>query len=169
MVVVRPTQKVLGKIGQPPSTAAHASTTALGDWYVNLLFTRQARLVHAVSERSLLSVVLPARDMRSLVSRLRPAVGEVLAALGAPPEGVAAELQEMEEVALARTASRSVLGSMNDLAYQARVLLAMRPGISPLELALDLGRVPCSPLGFHYPCEVAVGLVSRSDTSRHAH
>ena len=40
MVVVRPTQKVLGKIGQPPSTAAHASTTALGDWYVNLLFTQ---------------------------------------------------------------------------------------------------------------------------------
>ena len=44
--------------------------TVLGDWYANLIRIGRIQVVLAVSERSLLPVVVPARDSRALVQRL---------------------------------------------------------------------------------------------------
>ena len=138
------------------------SSTVLGDWYGNLLFTRHSKLVLLVSERSLLSVPLPVRDCVNFVPRFRSAVGNVLAAVGVSAGPVAAELGEMENVEFARTISRSVLGSMNDLADQARWLLGERPDITVRDLALELSQVPCGPIGYRHPGEFAAALLQEA-------
>ena len=138
------------------------SSTALGDWYANLLFTRRARLVLLVSDRSLLSVLFPVRDCVNFAPRFRSAVTDLLTSLGIAPVALATELREMNEVQFGRTISRSVLGSMNDLAYHARWLLGQRPSLRETDLALELSQIPCGPIGYRHPGEVAAELLAKT-------
>ena len=78
MVVIRGTLKVLKKVDDCDFDVAAESTTALGDWYANLLSIRRARLVLLVSDRSLLSVLVPARDWGNFTQRLRLALSDLL-------------------------------------------------------------------------------------------
>ena len=166
MVLVRGTQKLLMRLKRHGVDAMAESTTALGDWYGNVFFTRRARLVFLVSDRSLLSVFVPARDWPNFSSHFRSSVSDVLQGLGIPEIALAAELREMEEVKFGRTASRTVLGSMIDLAYQARWELEEQPDITLPELAIKLSRVPCGPIGMAYPREVAAALLTGSSKSQ---
>jgi hypothetical protein len=51
--------------------------------------------------------------------------------------------------------SRSVLGSMNDFAVAMEYHLQVEPQVPLLDLALRLGKTPCSPLGYDHPMLVA--------------
>jgi hypothetical protein len=136
MFTLRCTRKLLRRLGATPSSEAIAPTTVLGDWYANLLYTRPQQLVLAMNERSLLCVVVPARDPDRLGSRLRDAVSELLLDIGVPAGRVDTEVQAMEPMATGATASRAILGCMNDAAFQ----LAHRrePGVGLRDLGLQL-------------------------------
>lgn len=71
----------------------------------------------------------------------------------------------MEALGFARTASRIVLGSMNDLAYQARAALDVQPDITLSTLAVTLSQVPCGPIGMRHPSDVALALLSSPSKS----
>jgi hypothetical protein len=118
MFTLRCTRKLLRRIGATPSSEAIAPSTVLGDWYANLLYTRPTQLVLAMSERSLLAVVVPAAPLQTLQERLRTQVEELLGAIGVPPESVAREVEAMRQVSVGTTASRAVLGCMNDAVVQ---------------------------------------------------
>ena len=62
----------------------------------------------------------------------------------APAEFIDAELREMVQVRLARTASRSVVGIMNEFAYLADAWRHDEPDL--LTLAVRLAATPCGPL-----------------------
>jgi len=80
VVVLRCTQTLLKRLHQTPVDAP-ASSTVLGDWYANILWVYRKPLVLAVSARTLLPVLLPARDPNSLGPRLAAALGHILAAV----------------------------------------------------------------------------------------
>jgi len=138
--------------GQPPSTA-------LGDWYVNFINLRNHRLVHFVSDRSLLSVVIRVTTLKTALDRHIAALHDLLADLGVPPAIVQAELGEMRQRAVAKTQSRSVLASMRDLALNVRWILADAPRATPLEISRELAQVPCGPLAVAFPAEAAISLL----------
>jgi len=104
------------------------------------------------SERSLLPVLLPARELSTLIPRFRRAVEVVLTKLELPRPAIEAELATMAEVSVAPTASRVVLGSMNDFIFQFRVHQAY--GLSLEQLALYLAQSPCGPLKYDQPADV---------------
>src|SRR5258708_25164788 len=112
MVTLRCTQKLLRRLDVTDKPVA--STTVLGDWYANVLFSRPHQLVLCVSERSLLPVVLPAKETNTLASRLSVAVSEVLQRLGVAPTLIEREQIAMRDFAYGRTQNRRVLGSLND-------------------------------------------------------
>jgi len=120
----------------------------------------------ATNERSLLTVLLPARALRTtLAPNLRAAVGSLLESLDVPREAVAREIAAMEPVAFGRATNRRVLGSMNDLAFQASVQLAR--GDDLLTISRRLADTPMSAIGtkrgdYGYPREVARELVTTS-------
>jgi hypothetical protein len=91
----------------------------LGEWYANALNIGRVRLVLCVSERTLLPVILPAREYRTLATRLLPEIVWMLERVGVSAEAAAAEIAAMEPVAIGRTKSRVVLGSMNVMADEA--------------------------------------------------
>ena len=134
----------------------------LGDWYADCLFIGRRRLVLVVSESSLLSVVVPARDIKNLAVHVQSGLELLLSTLGVSQEIVHAELREMKEVQYARTASRVVLGCMIDLAFHIKCRFESGAEPSMNDLALELSKVFLSPIGNHHPREVAVGLLSRS-------
>lgn len=115
MVVLRATQKVLRMV-PPPTVSVEASDTALGDWYVNRLVVDRQPFLLLVSSRSLLPLLTPARDVRALPQRLPALVATRLRRLGIPRPLIDAEVSAMEPVCIAGTESRSVVGSMVDLA-----------------------------------------------------
>ena len=67
-----------------------------------------------MNERSLLVVLVPAREGKSLGARFREAVTAQLRRYGVPPNTGDAEARAMSELAFGPTASRSVLGCLRD-------------------------------------------------------
>jgi hypothetical protein len=112
LVTIRCTQKLLRRVQVAASQPA--STTLLGDWYANILFARPEQLILCVSERTLLPVVVTARDARSLGIRLKQSLREVLLRLGVPPLLVDAEQSQMSPFAFGPTRNRRVLGTINE-------------------------------------------------------
>ena len=142
MITLCCTQKLLRRlrIAKPEAKTA-PPTNALGNWYANLIHVGRVQMIMATSERTLLTVLLPASDLRkSLVPNLCEAVFHLLQEIEVDPGRAALEAEAMREVRIGRTDSRSVLGSMNDLS---RMLdWDVRDGRSSMEIMLRLAEVP---------------------------
>jgi hypothetical protein len=149
--VLRCTQKLLDRLNATPEPEPAPPDTVLGDWYANLIRVGRIQVVLAVSERSLLPIVVPARDGRSLVQRLSEALGLMLSAVGVPPDDAIAERGAMQRWAIGKTANRRVLGSLNDLAFQLEVGLSDSPDRTLLEQSLWLARTPLKVIDYGAP------------------
>ena len=102
----------------------------------------------------------------TLAPNLRAAVGLLLASLGVSREAVAREIAAMESVTFGRATNRRVLGSMNELAFQASVHLAR--GDDLLTISRRLADTPMSAIGakrwdYGYPSKVARELLITMD------
>ena len=147
-MTLRCTRLVRDRLHLPRQTVPEPppSTGRLGDWYVHLVRFGRPEFAIATSERSLLTVLFPARALRTtLAPNLRAAVGSLLESLGVSREAVAREIAAMESVTFGRATNRRVLGSMNELAFQASVLLAR--GDDLLTISRRLADTPMSAIG----------------------
>ena len=150
MLTLRCTAKLLKQMRTTPDPTPPASTTRLGDWYANRIQVGRTPIVLAVSEKSLLPVLLPARGVAKLPELLPDAVAEVLAFLEIPEDAIRAEIAAMKEgCVVAKTASRVVLGSMNDMARMTEAHI--RSGRPLQDTSRYLTTVPFSPLKMHAP------------------
>ena len=175
MMTLRCTGKLLERMNLPGGEDAGSSsrtdtapqsalpTTALGDWYATILFTRPAHLILAVSERARLCLLLPARELDTLTPRFRAEVQALLRRIGASEKEAEREAREMSPLAFGPTkvisqsgasVNRSVLGSMNDFTRMVKVSLQLREW-TLRDLAEQMCETPCGPLGMRSPNEVA--------------
>jgi hypothetical protein len=157
LVILRCTAKLLKrlKLGKEPLKDPGPSTTALGDWYANIIYMGRQPLVLAVSERSLLSLLMPARDLERLPGHLTRTLIEKLQRMGVPETTIKQEISKMDPVIYARTASRSVLGSMTEFTSMLKYTSWDHPDQSLVDIMDWLGDTLCSPLGYQYPSEKA--------------
>ena len=146
MLTLHCTRKLLKHLHTVIRADSVRPTTCLGDWYAHLLFTERLRLVICVSERSLLPVFVAAKDPASFVPRFQAAVQSVLRCIGVPPESLDHEAREMAKVMTGAGANRSVLGSLNDLAFLSRAVIDEQPEIDLTMLAMEVAETPCAPL-----------------------
>lgn len=144
MVVLRATQKLLPRL-PAPEAGARESDTALGDWYVNRLVVDRQPLLLLLSSRSLLPVILPARDVRNLPRQLPNLIAARLRRLDVPDDLIIPELAAMAPVVIGRTISRSVVGVMVDFAKL--IPLHLEPGAwdenTLAQVEAQLARTPC--------------------------
>lgn len=149
--VLRCTQKLLDRLNSKPDPETAPPDTVLGDWYANLIRVGRIQVVLAVSERSLLPVVVPARDGRSLVPRLCEALEPILTEIGVPADDAATERRAMQRWSVGKTANRRVLGSLNDLAFQLEVGLLNSPDRTLLAQSLWLAKTPLKVIDYGAP------------------
>ena len=157
MYTIRCTKPLLAKLASltpPGGGSPPPATTSLGDWYANRLNIGRHRLVLCTSEVTLLSVVVPAKDLPLLPVRMVESLTLLLGRIGVTARLVTNELNEMQLVRFDRTTNRSILGSMNSFTADADAFLRMQPAPVYLEnLDLRLSDVPCAPLGYASPAE----------------
>jgi hypothetical protein len=144
------------------------STTQLGDWYINLVMTRKHRLLLFVSETTFLPVVIKVSELVTIVPRFRAALAAQLEALGLGAEVIAREIDDDGPIAIAKTASRQVLGVMTDMAFQAKWELEARPPRELRQLSLRLSETPFGPLRYAQPAEATRALVARGVSTERA-
>lgn len=166
MVVLRATRKVLQAL---PESAIDGSVsdTALGDWYVNRITLDHQPLLLLVSEKSRLSMLAPARDVKSFPSRLGQLLATRLKRLRVDEELVRAEVSAMEVVLVGPTRDRSVTGQMVDFAKAIpyHVAIGEARNESALRVVEDkLGDTPCrcsgSKVHVIWPVQEAVRLLT---------
>ena len=78
--------------------------------------------------------------------------------LGVPPDLAAAEVRGMERMAIAKTANRSVLSSMNDFVFQTKIFFEREAEDDMAfldEVEIRLAGMPCGTLKYAFPGEVA--------------
>ena len=158
MFAIRCTKRLLDRSRLPFAVASAPTTTVLGDWYANILITRPQHLVLCISEKTLLPVVVTAKDLKALPSRLTKALEDMLGRIGVPQSLVHAEVREMSESYFAKTESRKVLGSLNDFMFHLQDGCASDTFLSLEERAMKLANMPSGAIEFAFPSEQTLSL-----------
>lgn len=139
------TKKLLDRVKQLAVPPVVEPTTALGNWHGAAVFWR-LQVALLVNERTLFPVLMPLAPAATLMARLPNALQQTLEAHGAPADFIEAEVAAMADGRYAKTASRGVIGMMNEFSYLAAVYRGNRALRDLVTLSLRLSETPCGPL-----------------------
>lgn len=145
MVTIFATKKLLDRIKPSVTAIGGTSDTQLSNWYATVLFWKP-QVALLVNEGTLLPVLMPLAPATDLATRFPAHLAEVLAAQGMPQQFIDHELAQMNCFQYAKTSNRSVVGIMNQFAYQAEVYREYLETKDLLALSMRLSETPCSPL-----------------------
>ena len=159
MFTLHCTAKLRDRLRRPIAAVRSPATTRLGDWYATALFWRP-QLALLVNERTLLPALLPLAPLSTFLERIAPAVAQVLHLHGIDRDFVEREVAAMAEVEIAKTANRSVVGTMNEFAFEAEVYRDHLGMTDPLQLAMRLAEMPCGAIRGNSPAQLLRELVS---------
>jgi hypothetical protein len=152
---------LFSRTGLKPVADCPRPTTALGDWYANLIYLGTAQKLLFVSKASLLAIITPARNARELRERLVERLPVVLNFLQIPAAWIEAELAEMEDVRFDRTTSRSILGVMTDFKRMIDCVSARCGGDLSFDTMSFLLACPCKPIDYRSPGKMTHGLMEK--------
>jgi hypothetical protein len=156
-VIVRCTAKVVSLLGVAGGALVDA-VAADDDWYLNLFWIERRKcllLTHAGSLFSLFLGDVRASDLRPIGPVLVDAIAAELRAEGLARDVLGA--LDPEGVRLAKTASRSVLGFMNEMVFEIRYGVARQGGLGRVDaraVNYDLQRTLRNRGGYVYPIDL---------------
>jgi len=162
MITLRCTQKLQGFLGIVPASILELTTATLGDWYANLVPTVSGDLIVFVNEKSLLTVAIPIWESNNLIPNFRLRVANLLGMIGINPKEIKNELNQYDQIQFGKTVSHRILGSMNDIAWQYQTFAEEAEDKTDLSLSkaeLNLSQMPCKPLEYRFPSEIAKELL----------
>jgi len=142
---IHATNRLLDRVKRPILPAVSEPATILGNWYANVLFWKP-QVALLVNERTLLPVLMPLAPAATLSERFPEALQRVLEALGVTPAFIEVEIDAMADARYAKTANRSVIGSMNEFRSLAEAYRDHRGFDDLVALAVELSETPCGPL-----------------------
>lgn len=147
MPVLMPTARLWKQLGAPHPLAPVAPTTdsVLGDWSLKSTGVRQGLFIVGVNERTLMAVVFAERPLSRLVGTLSACVAAQLEVFGIPDERIAAEVSALRSATFGKNRARSLLGILNEVAFQFEVAAAHSEIASPselLEIQTELNGIP---------------------------
>ena len=161
MYTVHCTKKLLDRVKVPAMSAAQPPTTVLGNWYATaLLWKPQVALI--VNERTLLPLLMPLAPASTVIERFPSELATLLARHGGNQAFIATEVAGMSEVSVAKTANRSVVGTMNEFAFLAEVYRQGMGTTDLLALSMRLAETPCGAIKHNSPSELIKELLGAS-------
>ena len=131
----------------------------LGPWHANLIHIDRRKCVLFVNDKTLFNFIapdVPRAQIRELDKLFKDYLGCVLADAGIPEADRNRILSEYDEVGFANTNSKSVLGSMNDLAFHYKYSILEAGGVHSYavpEIIRRLNHMPMGSLKYVFPIE----------------
>ena len=162
MVTLRLTRKLQKLLNIDLTEKLEPTTSKLGDWCANFVPTYSGELIVFVNEKTLLSVAIPIWESEHLLSMFRLRVGNLLGMIGIQSKEIENELRGYDQFQFSKTRSRSVLGSMNDFAFHYQIMAEEAKNRADLSLSnaeYRLSQMPCKPIDYRFPSEVAKELL----------
>ncbi|MBK8202510.1 MAG: hypothetical protein IPK68_09440 [Bdellovibrionales bacterium] len=153
MIIIRPTASLAKRMKIKLQSTDLKSTTKLADWYALDLVLDRKQLILCVSSVSRLAVIMEAAPYATFPQRLCDLVTEVLRAIGVNESSIQEERIQMDEIQLAKTENKSILGSMNEYRFQLEAWNQMgRMNLSDtLEMSMYLSKMISLVLPDGYP------------------
>jgi len=153
MAIIKCTIKLLNELGIK-STNAPDQPPSLCDWHANILWLDRKKYVLFTNDQTLYSLLVPwNKSPRStdFMKRFRFGLLKSLMNEGLAEAQVEYLLSEHAQITITKTNSRSVLGSMNDLAFQIKPMILVSDGLTDVNLSevnLQLNRIPMSAIKY---------------------
>ena len=141
--------------------------STLGDWYAKPFRISRRQCLIFMNEGTLFSFIAhgislkPSEVTKAFLTRLN----YVFVEEGLPPAMTLEICREYEFVKLAATASRSLLGSLNELACRYQIYVDGQGGLDHCDMSAvtaDVNRTPQKPIGWEYPIAAVTDLLAHS-------
>jgi len=169
MAIIRCTKKLLTELKTKPSEGA-ISSNEVGSWYANLLRIDRRKCILFTNDATLYSFLIPGLK-KPQFENFREVFGQNLFKNllweNFPQNQIEIVLDEHREIIIAKTNNRSVLGSMNDLAFQLKYQIAAMGGLDNVDLAElnhGLNRIPMSAIKEVYSIYELTKLLNKLST-----
>ncbi len=171
MQTIHCTQKLLKVLGKQGTTIPQSETqhSLLGPWHANLIRIERRKCVLFTNDLTLYSFLVPGVKKAAL-SNFRELfllhLKMNLLKEGFGVDDINNALKEYEEIAVAPTTNRSVLGSMNDLVNQSDFLVYRAGGLDKADIIVVnmlINRIPMGALKYQYPIERLYERFGRQD------
>ena len=161
MQLIRCTKKLQKEMGLKQSVLCTEEPrfSYLGPWHANLILIDRRKCVLFVNDKTLFNFIVPdvsRAQIRDLDKLFKSYLSCVLADAGISDADRARILSEYDEVGFTNTNSKSVLGSMNDLAFHYKYSILESGGVhSPAVPGIirQLNRMPMSAIKEVFPIE----------------
>jgi hypothetical protein len=161
MRIIHCTQKLLKELSVSLTDipAIPSPMEGIGNWYSNLIRLDSKKCLLFTNEKSLYSFLIPAVVKTDL--RIFPILFLTHLYLNLQYEDIPLDVirqiqDEYKEISFAKTASKHVLGAMNQLAFEYKVLIEMKEGlgnIEILEMNRNINRTIMKGIKYQHPIE----------------
>ena len=169
MAILRCTQKLLSELKLKPSDSKELPSD-LSSWHANLLRIDRRKCVLFTHDTTLYSFFvsgLKKPDFENIREVFRQNFFKSLIAEDIPQKQIEIFLEANREIRISKTNNRSVLGSMNDLAFQLKYRIAAMGGLVNVglaELNIELNRIPMSAIKEIYSIDELRKLLNKLST-----
>ena len=157
MQLIRCTKKLQKELGLKTNDLVEQepATGLLGSWHANLILIDRRKCVLFVNDKTLFNFIIPGVKKAELVKvedHFRNYLQCILA-----DEGFSNQvINEYDSIGFANTNNKSVMGSMNDLAFNYTISIQQNGGVNNCMLPQIIHRLNCMPmkaLGYGYAIE----------------
>ena len=169
MAIIRCTKKLLNELKIKPTDDIGRSKN-ISNWHANLLWIDRRKCVLFTNDSTLFSFLVTGMkkpQFENFYDIFRLNLFKNLMNENLPQNQIEHALNEHREIGITKTNNRSVLGSMNDLAYQLKCRIYGDGGLAAVGIAAinhDLNRIPMGAIGYKYSIDELHKSLSTIDT-----
>jgi hypothetical protein len=168
MRIIHCTQKLLKLLKRDTTPIENIPTNpeGLGNWYANLLWFNRKKCILFTNEKTLYTFLIPKvvkHNLNDIETEFVIHLTKNLQFEEIGYEAINKINQEYFEIGFAKTSNRSVLGSMNELAYLCEGYIMDSGGIEKariLQINHKLNRTPMSAIKYRYPIDELKGMLN---------
>jgi hypothetical protein len=139
---------------KPDETQDSLTSTPLGDWYAHLLWIERKKCILFTNEVTLFNFFaldVKKADLADMNTFFRENLRRGLEAVGIIGAPASRLLLALGNITISKTNNRSVLGSMNDYAFQYRVYVETQGGLhhcDTLDMISSINESPMRAIGY---------------------
>lgn len=144
------------RLGSPSGSTVVVDNSILGSWCANIFYFGHKQFSILTNERTLFTVIIPAKSINDVGIVFPRVVDEVLQKFEIPKHSRHVLFEQLSIVQFSRNTKRQVLGSMNDFIKMSKFILEDVPNVSLTDLSVRLCQMPCSPIQMKSPKEAMI-------------